>query len=169
MLQPFHTRTYTGHSGTTYLFEYYESDSITHLPQERIKQCYAIAFEGEEFLVVNNTDKPGMYTPIGGSVEEGEHPDDTLAREIQEESNMKVLSYKLLGYQKVIDTTGAEDPYYQLRYAAIIEPFGPFLGDPAGKVTEIVRCTKDTYKTYFDWHEIGDRIVEQAYAFKEGA
>ncbi len=166
MQKPIHSKEYLGKSGTTYLFEYYENDTFEHLPQDRIKQCYAIAFHKDKFLVVNNIAKLGSYTPIGGSVEEGENPDDTLIREIQEESNMKVLEYKLLGYQKVTDTSGLEKPYYQLRYFATVEPYGPFVSDPAGKVTEIIECDKDDYKKYFDWFEIGDRIIEKAYLLK---
>jgi ADP-ribose pyrophosphatase YjhB (NUDIX family) len=167
MQKPIHTKEYIGHAGVTYQFEYYESDTFEHLPQYRIKQCYAIAFHKDKFLVVNNVTKPGSYTPVGGSVEEGENPNDTLIREIQEESNMKVLEYKLLGYQKVTDTSGVEKPYYQLRYFAIVEPYGPFVSDPDGKVTEVIESDKDDYKKYFDWSEIGDRIIEKAYKFNE--
>lgn len=160
------TKTYKGYSGVDYIFEYYESDTFEHLPQDRIKQSYAIAFHQDKFLVVNNITKPGSYTPVGGSVEEGENPNDTLIREIQEESNMKVLEYKLLGYQKVIDTSGVEKPYYQLRYFAIVEPYGPFVSDPAGKVTEVIYCDLADYKKYFNWFEIGEKIIEQAYKIK---
>jgi 8-oxo-dGTP pyrophosphatase MutT (NUDIX family) len=58
--------------------------------------------------VVNNVKKPGSYSLIGSSVEPGEHSDETLVREIKEEVNMKVLSYKLLGYQKVMDTSSID-------------------------------------------------------------
>ncbi len=161
------SKEYLGHAGVIYLFEYYENDTFEHLPQDRIKQAYAIAFNKDKFLLVNNITKPGSYTPVGGSVEEGENPNDTLIREIQEESNMKVLEYKLLGYQKVTDTSGVEKPYYQLRYFAIVEPYGPFISDPAGKVTEVIECDKNDYKKYFDWYEIGKHIIKQALEFKK--
>jgi len=167
MQKPIHTKQYIGHTGATYQFEYYESDTFEYLPQDRITQCYAIAFFKDNFLVVNNITKPGSYTPVGGSVEEGENPNDTLIREIQEESNMKVLEYKLLGYQKVIDTSGVQEPHFQLRYFAIVEPYGPFVSDPAGKVTQVIECDKSNYKKYFDWSEIGDRIISKAYEFKD--
>ncbi len=157
------TAEYVGVSGVKYIFEFFESDTFEHLPREQIKQCYAAAFHGDKFLVVNNTAKPGEYTLIGGSVEPGENPNDTLIREIKEESNMKVLNYKLIGYQKVIDTRGIQEPCYQLRYFAVVEPYGPFISDPAGKVTEIIECDQSDYKKYFDWGEIGDLIIRRAY------
>lgn len=160
------TKIYKGYSNTDYLFEYFEANSFGHLPQDAIKQSYAIAFHGDKFIVVNNISKPGSYTPVGGSVEPGENPNDTLIREVQEESNMKVLDYKLLGYQKVTDMSGIEKPYYQLRYVAKVEPYGPFVSDPAGKVTEIIYCDENDYKKYFDWFEIGDEIIRRAVELK---
>jgi len=157
---------YVGWAGVKYIFEYYESDSFAALPQERISQAYAVAFFQDKFIVVNNMAKPGFFSLVGGTVEKGENPDDTLIREIQEESNMKVLAYKLIGYQKVIDTRGIEEPLYQLRYFALVEPHGPFVADPAGKVTEIILCDQNDYKKYFDWGVIGDRIISRALELK---
>lgn len=80
---------------------------------------------------------------------------------------MKVVAFKPIGYQKVIDTRGIQKPYYQLRYVAIVEPYGPFVSDPAGKVTKLIMCTRDNYKEYFDWKEIGERLIERAYTLKK--
>ena len=135
--------------------------------QKELWQCYGIAFHGDKFIVVNNIEKPGSYTPVGGSIEEGEHPDNALIREIQEESNMNVLSYKPIGYQKVTDTSGKIEPYYQLRYFCIVEPYGPFISDPAGDVTEVIEVDPGEYKKYFDWGAIGDAIVNRAVEFKK--
>lgn len=163
------TEEYLGKSGVKYIFEYYETDSFKHLPQNRIKQCYAVAFHKDKFLVVNNINKPGSYGLIGGSVENGECPDDTLIREIKEEGNMKVLEHKLIGYQKVIDTRGIQEPFYQLRYFALVEPYGPFVSDPDGKVTELIECDINDYKKYFDWKKIGDMIINKAYEMRDSA
>ncbi len=160
------TAEYIGATGVKYIFEFYESDTFADLPKDRIKQSYAVAFCGDNFLVVNNIDKPGSYSLIGGSVESDENPNDTLIREIKEESNMKVIDYKLIGYQKVIDTRGIQKPFYQLRYYAVVESCGPFVSDPAGKVTEIIKCDRDNYKKYFDWGEIGDFIIKKAFEIK---
>ena len=168
-MKPLITEEYIGCSGVKYIFEYCECDSYEHLPQDAIKQTYAVAFHKDKFIVVNNIAKPEAYSLVGGSVEPNEHPDDTLVREIQEESNMKVLEFKPIGYQKVTDTRGIQKSYYQLRYFAIVEPYGPFVSDPAEKVTEVIECDKDDYKKYFDWGKIGDRIIERAYEMKNSA
>lgn len=161
------TMKYKGKDNVDYIFEYFDADSFEHLPKNMCRQSYGIAFHGDKFLIVNNIEKPDSYTPVGGSIEDGEHPDDTLVREIKEESNMKVLKFKPIGYQKVTDTRGIEEPYYQLRYFCVVEPYGPFESDPAGKVTEVIECDTNDYKRYFDWGEIGERIIMRALELKK--
>ena len=139
------TTEYIGKDGNKYLFEYYEADSFEDLLEYEITQCCAVAFHGDKFIVVNNINHPGSYTLVGGTNEEGERPEETLIREIKEESNMKVLSFKPIGYQRVTDLSGKLKPHYQLRYFAIVEPYGPFVADPAGDVTEIVYVDKYNY------------------------
>lgn len=163
--KPILTNEYTGKAGGKYIFEYFETDSFAHLPFDECKQCYGIAFHGNKIVIVNDSTK-NTYGPVGGSVEKDENPDDTLKREIQEESNMKVLSYVPIGYQRVVDTRGIQEPYYQLRYFCIVEPYGPFVSDIAGKVTEVLEIDPSEYKKYFDWGAIGDRIMEKALRLK---
>ena len=54
---------------------------------------------------------------------------------------------------------------FQRRYCAIVEPIGKFEKDPAGSVTEIKLIDPKDYKRYFDWGEIGDRIINRALCF----
>lgn len=41
-----------------------------------------------------------------------------------------------------------------------------FVSDPAGSVTEIKLVDPADYRQYFDWGEIGDRILERALELK---
>lgn len=82
---------YHGRSGEDYHFEYYESDSIDHLPKEQLSQVGLMAFHNDKLLIVDNTEKPGTYGPISGSIELGETPEECLPRELQEESNMRPI------------------------------------------------------------------------------
>lgn len=164
--KPDFTNTYIDKSGKEYLFEYFQTDSFSHLSHDECAQAYGICFYNDKMIIVNNIEKPGSYTPVGGSIEEGEKPEDALVREIQEESNMKVLHFQPIGYQKVTDVSGVHKPYYQLRYFCIVEPYGPFVSDPAGKVTEVLEVDSKEYKKYFDWGEIGDSIINRALELK---
>jgi ADP-ribose pyrophosphatase YjhB (NUDIX family) len=161
------TNEYTSNSGEEYYFEYYETDNIDHLPKNKISQVRVCAFEGDKLLIVNNVNKDNSYGLIGGAVEEGESPEDALVREVKEESNMKVLEHKLIGYQKAVNKTKNIEQY-QLRYFARVEPLGEFNPncDPDGDVTEIIRIDPLDYKKYFDWGEIGDVIMSSAINLK---
>ncbi len=165
--KPYFTNTYVDKSGTEYFFEYFETDSFSHLSHTECAQAYGICFHEDKIIIVNNIAKPGSYTPVGGSIEEGEKPENVLVREIQEESNMKVLHFQPIGYQKVTDVSGVQKPYYQLRYFCIVEPYGPFVSDPAGKVTEVLEVDPKEYKKYFDWGEIGDSVIKRALELKK--
>jgi ADP-ribose pyrophosphatase YjhB (NUDIX family) len=158
---------HTINNGAEYIVEYFDADSFETLSREMCKQAYGFAFHDDKFLIVNNILKPESYTPVGGSIEIGEHPNDALIREIKEESNMEVIEFKPIGYQIVTNTNKKEKPYYQLRYFCIVKPYGPFVSDPAGKVTEVIECDPLNYKQYFDWGEIGDRIMKRAIKFKK--
>lgn len=87
-----------------------------------------------------------------------------MVREVQEESNMKVLHLVPIGYQKTTPQIPGEEgvPFYQLRYACLVEPYGPFVSDPAGKVTEVLFVKPEEYKQYFNWGEVSDHLVARA-------
>jgi hypothetical protein len=44
----------------------------------------------------------------------------------------------------------------------IVEPYGDFESDPDNDISEIKLIDPKDYKQYFDWKEIGDRIVKKA-------
>jgi 8-oxo-dGTP pyrophosphatase MutT (NUDIX family) len=160
-----HTKPLITHTYENFFIEYYDVDSFDQLPKDECSQCYGISFHGDKLVIVNNV-KKGTYTPIGGSIEDGEGFTDTLIREIKEESNMKVLYYRPIGYQRVIDILGTKKPFYQLRYFCVVEPYGPFVFDPAGCVTEIKEIDPKDYKKYFDWGEIGNVVINRAVELK---
>ncbi|MEI6296717.1 MAG: NUDIX domain-containing protein [bacterium] len=164
--KPLLTEEYVGFSKVKYLIEYFECDSFNHLSINDCKQCYAVAFHGDKIVIVNNSQK-GTYGLVGGSTEKGESLEETLKREIQEESNMKVIYHRPIGYQRITDTRGIQEPFLQLRYFCIVEPYGPFISDPAGTVTKVLEINPKDYKKYFNWGAIGDKIIERSQEFKK--
>lgn len=155
---------YLGKSGVQYIFEYEDCDDFSELEYEKSKQIYGVCFYKNKIAIVLNGPKK-TWGLVGGSIEKGESFDQTFRREIKEESNMEVLSWKPVGYQKVIDTR--DDSYiYQLRVVASVRPHGEFVEDPAGHITEIKLIDPAGVKQYFDWGKIGDRIMERALELK---
>ena len=154
------TNNYKGHSGVEYIFEYSDVDSFDDLDKTKCTQTYAVCFCDNKIVIGYGGHKKS-WGLIGGTIEKGETFEETLGREIKEEANMEVLSLLPIGYQKVTDTRD-NSFVYQLRYVCKVKPFGPFVSDPADAITEIKLIDPKDYKQYFDWGNIGDRIIERA-------
>ncbi len=179
------TSKFKGADGIDYLVEYSDADTFDHLDHERCKQCYGVCFtndgvetENSELvqssnkLVIGFGGKKKGWGLIGGSIEPGETFEQTLRREIIEESNMKILSFLPIGYQKVtVESTGKF--FFQLRYACRVQSLGEFTvdgGDGMSEkgITEIKLIDPLTHKEYFDWGAIGDRIIQRGIELKDG-
>ncbi len=147
-------------SGVDYIFEYEDADSFEHLPKERCRQCYAVClYDGK--MVIGYRGQKKVWGLIGGTIEEDETFEQTLKREIKEESNMEVLKLLPVGYQKMIDTRDGSY-FFQLRYVCTARPYGPFVEDPDVSITKIALIDPKNYKQYFDWGKIGERIIQRA-------
>lgn len=140
-----------------YKLIWHDCDSFEELKGKKLHQSYGVCFYNNKLVTVNNN---GKWSLVGGHIENGETPEEALVREVQEETNMRVLKHTPIGYQEVINPDGTID--YQLRSVCIVEPIGEFAKDPAGSVTEIKLIDPKDYKKYFDWGKIGDRIMERA-------
>ena len=149
---------FSNKDGTTTSIVYEDADSFELLDQTKVKQSYGVCLVDGKMVIVLNGEK-NTWGLVGGSIEDGESYEDCLIREIKEESNMKVLEFKPIGYQTVYM---GDKIFHQLRYICIVEPYGKFVSDPAGKITEIKLIDPKDYKQYFDWGEIGDRIMQRA-------
>ena len=154
---------FTNTDGSIALVTYKDADSFDHLIDKKVTQAYGVCFIGEKMVIVYSGKGGGHWILPGGTIETGETYEECLKREIKEESNMKVNSFLPIGYQEVIV---GDKTIYQLRYVCIVEPYGDFISDPDGSVTEIKLIDPKYYKQYFDWGEIGDRIIQRALELK---
>ena len=115
-----------GHKRTGF---YEDTDDFSKLPMEKIGAICAFCYYDGKYVIVKNGPN---WEPVAGHVELGETPEQALIREIHEESNMKVLKYFPVGYLYI-----REVDVYQTRYFCEVIPYGPFVSDPDGGVTEI--------------------------------
>lgn len=146
--------------GKKYPLIYKDSDDFSNLPLKDCIQVYGVCFYKGK-IVLGFSRKMQKWSLIGGSVEPGEDLQSALAREIKEESNMQLIKCWPIGYQH---EPGKHK--YQLRYACIVKPYGPFIEDPdAGEDHGVDRITlidpKD-FKKNINWGKIGDRLLERA-------
>lgn len=68
-------------------------------PLELVKTALAVVFLGDQFLVTNLVSR-GWDIP-GGHVEAGEHPEETVRREVYEETGAELGPVRLLAYQRL--------------------------------------------------------------------
>lgn len=112
--------------GNIYTLYYTHEDNFDHLPYEHCKQVYGVCFHNDRLVLVyskNERENNNWILP-GGKKEKDETYEETLIREVAEETNMRVLAHTPIGVQKVVNPDNSID--YQLRFAAIVEPIGEF-------------------------------------------
>lgn len=141
--------------------EYSESDPMIGLEGKVLLAVRAFSFCGDKMVLVKQPITG--WIPSGGGIEAGEKYEDAAVREVKEETNMKVLFQKLIGFQDVYQPGRIAR---EVRMFCIVEPYGDFVADPDGDITEIKLIDPKDYKQYFDWGKVGERIMEQAIAFK---
>lgn len=167
--KPIFTKKQIESDGKEWIYEYFDSIKFDELPQDRIKQAYGVCFYGNDMVIGYGGLKKG-WGLIGGSLEPGETYENALVREIKEESNMEIVSYIPIGYQKLTNVENGK-LIFQLRYACKVKPIGEFSIDGGDGITEkgitkIKLIDPLTYKEYFDWGEIGDYIIKKAISLK---
>lgn len=137
---------------------YEDVDTTQDLGVRTIKGVHVYCFFGNKLVVVWSENKQ-YWTLPGGGVENGESIEQAVIREVKEESNMKVLKQVLLGVQ---DAFEGRDIVSQTRSLCFVEPYGPFISDPDGDITQIKLIEPSELKQYVDWGEIGDHLLERA-------
>lgn len=140
-------------------YTYFEDiNPVENLKGIILQSVHGFCFYKDKFIVVYHNIN-GHWTVTGGGIEKGETIEEAVTREVHEESNMKVLHQELIGF---IDVYDKGKVVRQTRSFCIVEPYGDFVSDPDGDITEIKLIDPKDYKKYFDWGEIGDRIMERA-------
>jgi len=160
-LPPLHLRIVNKDS-TIFNIKYYDVDSFNSLDSTKVKQVYGVCFYNDKVIIVHNG-KKSTWGLVGGSMEKGETYEECLKREVLEESNMIVKVAQPIGYQEVVM---GDKTIYQLRYVCEVKSAGNFVSDPAGTIDEIAMIDPKDYKNYFDWGEIGERIIKRAEEIK---
>jgi ADP-ribose pyrophosphatase YjhB (NUDIX family) len=154
--------TLTNRAGQVLDVAYTDIDTENDLINKKIHSVGAYCFYGDKFVIVYS-EKKGTWTPPGGGVEEGEDIKTAVSREVAEETNMKVLAQRLVGFQDITESKGV---ITQTRSVCIVESYGPFVSDPDGDITKIELIDPRDYKSYFDWGVIGDHIMRRALELK---
>lgn len=134
-----------------------EKDQIPDLPWE---QVYAIGdLDGRVPLVTSLTGEKEFNLP-GGHTESDETIEQTIARELVEECNMRLIDWQPLGYQHLVKPNGQE--VYQFRVYAKLEKLGEFTHDPGGNIIKNTLVDLAHVNTMINYGEIGEKLTELA-------
>jgi 8-oxo-dGTP diphosphatase len=150
--------TYTNSFGQVLDVFYKDIENENDFKGKNIAGAHMFCFCKDKLVIVY-ADSKGYWGPVGGGVEKGESVKNAVIREIKEETNMKVIKQRFIGYREIFEP---ERIVCQVRAVCIVEPYGDFVNDPDGEVTEIKLIDPKDYKKYFDWGEIGARLMERA-------
>ena len=155
----------TNRTGQVLEYIYCEDrDPEEDLEGKILQAVHGFCFCGDKLVIVYSNIK-GYWSFPGGGIESAETYEEAIVREVKEETNMKVLHQELIGYQDVFELNRI---IRQTRSFCVVEPYGEFVSDPDGDVTEVKLIEPKDLKQYIDWHEIGDRLLERALSmFKE--
>ncbi len=88
--------------------------------RELVTTALALSFADDQLLMTNLT-RRGWDIP-GGHVEFGEHPDETVRREVYEETGALLEAVYLLGYQR-LRLLGPQPPSYHYPYPDCYQAF----------------------------------------------
>ncbi|MFA5987200.1 MAG: NUDIX domain-containing protein [Candidatus Paceibacterota bacterium] len=125
---------------------------------------HSYCFYNDKLVLVSHK-KDNNWTPPGGGIEKGETYEEAAIREIKEESNMKVVKMKCIGYIDV-EVQGEDKRERQYRMCCIVEPYGDFESDPDNDIFAIKLIDPKEYKEYIKWGEIGDYLMKRALEMK---
>ncbi len=133
-------------------------------------QIYGVCFNDKGQILIQKVEDSD-WCLAGGTVEEGESPEETLRRELIEETNVTIKNPIMLGGQKVEFINGHNphpkrgegDIFYQLRYYCEVDELLPQTPDPDnGKVHDRLFVEPSEITKYFDWGATGAAIFSQA-------
>jgi len=153
--------TLTNHSGQILDVIYSEGDPFASLDGKVLKDVHAFCFYNGQLVIVYAESKK-YWTPPGGEIEKEETYEEAVVREVKEETNMKVIFQKLIGFQDIYEP---ERIVRQTRSFCIVEPYDDFIFDPNEEITAIKLISPNEYKKYFNWGKIGERIMEKALVY----
>ena len=148
------------YNGQKILANWYTVTAKNRIPDLPWQQVYAIGnLNGRVPLITSMTCEKEFNLP-GGRTEPGETIEQTIAREMIEECNMRVIEWQPLGYQHLIEPDGKQ--IFQFRVYVKLEKIGKFVNDPGGGVIKNTMVDLSQVNSLIKYGEIGERMVKLA-------
>lgn len=130
-----------------------------------VTQVYGVCFDSNGNILVINDKR---WQIPGGTPENGEKYEETLAREVLEEAQTEIKDIHSLGVQRV-DFPGNPnknegDLYFQARFIALVTKLNPVQPDPAtGRIYERKFVSINEINDFVNWGETGRAMFKDAW------
>ena len=139
--------------------EWYDVLSKDQIPDLPWHQVYIVGdYKGKVPIVIYPNSPDNLP---GGKTEPGETLEQTMVREVKEETNMRVLSWEPLGYQACIRRETGQ-VRHQFRAYAKLEKIGEFVNDPGGNIQGYKLIELAKINAYINYGVVGDRLIFNA-------
>jgi ADP-ribose pyrophosphatase YjhB (NUDIX family) len=136
--------------------EWYDVCEKEDIPDLQWNQVYIVGnYKGKVPVVIYPNAQDNLP---GGGVESGELLEQTIVREVKEETNLHVVSWKPLGYQ-VCTRRDTGEVSYQFRAYARLEKLGEFTNDPGGSVIGHKFIEPENLNDSINYGAIGERLI----------
>lgn len=153
-------RTSFNYDSQNIVADWYTVTDKSQIPDLPWQQVYTIGnLDGQVPLITSLTCEKEFNLP-GGRTEPGETIEQTIAREMIEECNMRVIEWQPLGYQHLTKPDGKQ--IFQFRVYAKLEKIGEFVNDPGGGVIKNTMVNLSQVNSLIKYGEIGERMVKLA-------
>lgn len=156
--------------GTDIKFTWYPGKNLDNY--QPFTQVYGVVFDSSGMILIQRRDGCDWCLP-GGTVEHLETAEQTLRREVVEESDVTINNPILLGGQRVQFPGGHNpnpskrggDDFFQLRYYCEVDEIMIQTPDPDhGTINERMFVNPNKINTYLNWGVTGQVIFDQAIA-----
>lgn len=137
-----------------------DTDHFNEIPDELKLKAHAVCLYKGKMLLVNHPEWDIWSIP-GGTRDDGESIEETLKREITEETNCRVVDFTPIAYQKIISPHG-EKCHYRLQYLCNVVPLGEFQEDSAGNIDKIVWIEPSSFEEYIENKEFKKMTIRRA-------
>lgn len=142
------------------LANWYTVTTKSRIPDLPWQQVYAIGDLDSQVPLITSLTCEKEFNLPGGRTELGETIEQTIAREMIEECNMRVIEWQPLRYQHLTEPDGKQ--IFQFRVYAKLEKIGKFVNDPGGGVIKNTMVDLSQVNSLIKHGEIGERMVKLA-------
>lgn len=157
------------YQGRMYHVEFFVTDNTKIIEKlSPIKQIQAVPFVGDKKILIYKNIGGWNGFP-GGTVEEGETLEETLRREVMEESASDILEWGYFGFNKYWALDEPNKFLYQVRAWADVNPLDQSIDDPCKRAFDRMIVPIEKAAEVLGWGNRGELQIDYAIKYRNKA